>query len=450
MQFSGKPPSLEKKVLWFALLAGAPAVIATAVLLRVGDYTPRLEWTVMGAVVLCWLGFSFALRERVVFPLRTLSNLLAALREGDYSLRGRGSKDDALGEVMVEVNLMSRMLREQRLTALEATQLLRKVMQEIDVAIFTFDAESRLRLVNRRGEVLLGQAAKKLLGRTAMELGLDDLLVGETSQADPRTFASGTGRWQVSRIEFREDGVPHQLLVLSDVSRELRAEELAAWQRLVRVLSHELNNSLAPVKSLAGSMRVLLNRDERPDDWQQDMHEGLETIESRVDALSRFTGSYARLARLPEPTFERVGVRTCVRHVATLETRMAVIVEEGPDVVLQADVAQLEQALINLVKNGVDASLETGGAVRVGWDVANDRLTIWVSDEGLGLSSEANLFVPFFTTKQGGSGIGLVLARRVAENHEGELTLINRTDVDGCVARLSLPFELSRPTSGIP
>lgn len=449
MQFSEKPPSLEKKVLWFALLAGAPAVFATGVLLRVGDYTQRLEWTVMGAVVLCWLGFSFALRERVVFPLRTLSNLLAALREGDYSLRGRGSKDDALGEVMVEVNLMSRMLREQRLTALEATQLLRKVMQEIDVAIFTFDSEDRLRLVNRRGEVLLGQTGKKLLGRTAAELGLDDLLVGETSQADPRTFASGPGRWQVSRIEFREDGVPHQLLVLSDVSRELRAEELAAWQRLVRVLSHELNNSLAPVKSLAGSMRVLLDRDERPDDWQQDMHEGLETIESRVDALSRFTGAYARLARLPEPTFEPVGVRTCVRHVATLETRMAVSVEEGPDVVVQADVAQLEQALINLVKNGVDASLETGGTVRVGWDVVDDRLAIWVADDGLGLSSEANLFVPFFTTKQGGSGIGLVLARRVAENHGGELTLLNRRDADGCMARLSLPLGPSRPTSGI-
>src|SRR5690606_11563148 len=117
MQFSGKPPVLERKVLWLALLGGAPAVAATGMLLWFGDYAPRLQWTVMGAVVLCWLGFSFALRERVVFPLRTLSNLLAALREGDYSLRGRASKDDALGEVMVEVNLMSRMLREQRLSA---------------------------------------------------------------------------------------------------------------------------------------------------------------------------------------------------------------------------------------------------------------------------------------------------------------------------------------------
>ncbi|MDA0206295.1 MAG: ATP-binding protein [Acidobacteria bacterium] len=444
MQFSGKPPVLEKKVLWLALTAGAPAVIATAVLLWAGDYTPRLQWTVMGVVVLCWLGFSFALKERVVFPLRTLSNLLAALREGDYSLRGRASKDDALGEVMVEVNLMSRMLREQRLSALEATQLLRKVMQEIDVAIFTFDSDDRLRLVNRRGEVLLGQSGKKLLGRTAAELGLADLLDEDAGRAAPRTFPNQSGRWRVSRIAFREDGAPHQLLVLSDVSRELRAEELAAWQRLVRVLSHELNNSLAPVKSLAGSMRTLLDQEKPPVDWRADMNEGLATIESRVDALSRFTGEYARLARLPEPTLEAVRVRDCVRRVGTLETRMAIGIEEGPDLAVDADLAQLEQALINLVRNGADAALETGGQVRMGWDADDTRLTIWIADEGLGVSSEANLFVPFFTTKPGGSGIGLVLSRRVAENHGGTLTLTNRTDRVGCIARLSLP----RPATG--
>lgn len=444
MQFSGKPPVLEKKVLWLALTGGAPAVIATAALLWAGDYTPRLQWTILSAVVLCWLGFSFALKERVVFPLRTLSNLLAALREGDYSLRGRASKDDAMGEVMVEVNLMSRMLREQRLSALEATQLLRKVMQEIDVAIFTFDSDNRLRLVNRRGEVLLGQTGKKLLGRTAEELGLADLLEGDSSSAEPRTFPHETGRWRVSRIAFREDGAPHQLLVLSDVSRELRAEELAAWQRLVRVLSHELNNSLAPVKSLAGSMRTLLDQDEPPSDWRADMNEGLATIESRVDALSRFTGAYARLARLPEPTLEAVRVRDCVRRVTTLETRLAVAVEEGPDVTVEADLAQLEQALINLLRNGVDASLETGGQVRMGWEVDEARLAIWIADEGLGVSSEANLFVPFFTTKPGGSGIGLVLSRRIAENHGGTLTITNRVDREGCLAKLSLP----RPDTG--
>jgi PAS domain S-box-containing protein len=444
MQFSRKPPVLEKKVLWLALLGGAPAVIATALLLWAGGYAPRLQWTVLAAVVLCWLGFSFALKERVVFPLRTLSNLLAALREGDYSLRGRASKDDALGEVMVEVNLMSRMLREQRLSALEATQLLRKVMQEIDVAIFTFDSDDRLRLVNRRGEVLLGQSGKKLLGQTAHELGLADLLDDDLSSAAPRTFPNETGRWRVSRIAFREDGAPHQLLVLSDVSRELRAEELAAWQRLVRVLSHELNNSLAPVKSLAGSMRTLLDQEERPVDWRADMNEGLATIESRVDALSRFTGAYARLARLPEPTFEAVRVRDCVRRVTTLETRLPIAIEEGPDLTVEADLAQLEQALINLVRNGVDSALETGGQVRIGWELDEARLTIWIADEGLGVSSEANLFVPFFTTKPGGSGIGLVLSRRVAENHGGTLTLTNRLDREGCLARLSLP----RPETG--
>jgi signal transduction histidine kinase len=191
-------------------------------------------------------------------------------------------------------------------------------------------------------------------------------------------------------------------------------------------------------------MRTLLDQEERPVDWRADMNEGLATIESRVDALSRFTGAYARLARLPEPTFEAVRVRDCVRRVTTLETRLPIAIEEGPDLTVEADLAQLEQALINLVRNGVDSALETGGQVRIGWELDEARLTIWIADEGLGVSSEANLFVPFFTTKPGGSGIGLVLSRRVAENHGGTLTLTNRLDREGCLARLSLP----RPETG--
>lgn len=134
-----QPPRHERRVLIYSLLAGLPAVVASAALLFAGDYSDKTCWTVLILIVGAWLGFSFAVRQRVVFPLRTLSNLLAALREGDYSLRARVAKEDALGEVMDEVNLMWQMLREQRLSALEATNLLRKVMEEIDVAVFAFD-----------------------------------------------------------------------------------------------------------------------------------------------------------------------------------------------------------------------------------------------------------------------------------------------------------------------
>ena len=448
MHLPKPPPRHEKRVLVYALAAGLPAVAATGLLLWSGDYSMRLQWTVMALVLAVWLGFSFAVRERVIFPLRTLSNLLAALREGDYTLRARAAKDDAMGEVMTEVNLMSVMLREQRLSALEASRLLQNVMEEIDVAVFTFDDEEKLMLVNRAGEQLLGSNAEKLLELTADQLGLGGFLQEGGPRAAELKFPGGSGRYRVSRSSFRRQGRPHRLLVLSDVTRELRAEELAAWQRLVRVLGHELNNSLAPVKSLAGSMRTLLDSDKRPGDWEQDMAEGLGVIESRVDALSRFTVAYTRLAKLPEPRYEEVRIAECLRRVAKLETRLSVEVETGPDVTVEADAVQLEQALINLLRNGADAALETGGRVRAGWRVNGPRLDVWVADEGLGLSSDANLFVPFFTTKPGGSGIGLVLSRRIAESHGGTLTLTNRDGSSGCLATLSLPLNGSRPANG--
>ena len=341
---------------------------------------------------------------------------------------------------MHQVNAMAATLRAQRLGALEATALLRKVMEEIDVAIFAFDGQQTLRLVNRAGERLLAEPAERLLGRDADSLGLAEYLTGEHQQTIQRAFPGGTGRWGVSRATFREGGLPHQLLVITDLTRPLRDEELQAWQRLVRVLGHELNNSLAPIKSIAGSLESMLSRDPRADDWEDDMRRGLSVIASRSDALSRFLGSYARLAKLPPPTLAAVNVDTIVRRVAGLETRLKVALSPGPPLTILADPDQLEQVLINLVRNAADASLETGGAVEAGWGRAGTNLVIWVKDQGHGLSNTTNLFVPFFTTKPGGSGIGLVLSRQIAENHGGTLSLANRTDSPGCEAKLVLPL----------
>jgi nitrogen fixation/metabolism regulation signal transduction histidine kinase len=427
-----------------ALLGGLPAVLVMLLLLWQGDYSSKVQWTVTLMILSLWLGFAFALKERVVFPLQTLSNLLAALREGDYSIRARGARhDDAMGEVLVEVNTLGEVLREQRLGALEATALLRRVMEEIDVAVFTFDGERRLRLVNRAGERLLAQPVERLLGRQAEDLGLAECLEGEATRTLERTFPgapSGMARFGINRSTFREGGLPHQLLVLSDLSRALREEERQAWQRLIRVLGHELNNSLAPIKSMAGSLESLIRREPRPADWQDDMARGLRVITTRAEALSRFMEAYSRLARLPQPRLQPVDVDAWIRRVLTLETRMRVTLRPGPKVTLHADPDQLEQLLINLLRNAVDASLETGGGVNVCWKKNASHLEVWVKDEGPGLTSTANLFVPFYTTKPGGSGIGLVLSRQIAEAHGGHLTLENRRDAPGCEARLSLPL----------
>lgn len=424
-----------------ALVAGAPAVLTSMLILWFGDYTPRVQWTLTALIVCLWLGFCFALRERVASPLRTLANLLEAMREGDYSIRARHSKSgDALGEVMQQVNAMSATLREQRLGALEATTLLRKVMEEINVAVFAFDSERRLRLVNRAGERLLNQPAVRLLDQSAELLGLSQYLEGEPQRTEQRAFPGATARWGVSRSLFREGGLPHQLVVVTDLTQPLREEELKAWQRLVRVLGHELNNSLAPIKSIAGSLESLLARQPRPGDWETDTRRGLAVIASRSEALSRFMSAYATLAKLPRPSAAPVHIAELVRRVARLETRVPPELEPGPEIVLQADADQLEQLLINVIRNAADASLETGGGVRVGWERQDSRLTVWVRDQGHGLPNTANLFVPFFTTKPNGSGIGLVLSRQIAEAHGGTLTLQNAAEGPGCEARLVLPL----------
>jgi nitrogen fixation/metabolism regulation signal transduction histidine kinase len=441
---SGSRLQFERRVTLLALIAGLPAVALCVFLLWYDEYSARVQWTVDLLLIVFWLSVAFNLKQRIVRPLQTLSNILAAIREGDYSIRGRRAAiGDALGEVMLEVNDLGQTLREQRLGAMEATALLRTVMAEIDVAVFAFDGSERLRLVNRAGEKLLAQPAARLLGRTSSELGLAACFnggEGESPQTMQMVFPGGFGRWDIRRSTFREGGAQHRLLVLTDLSQTLREEERNAWQRLLRVLGHELNNSLAPIKSVAGSLADLVGRKPRPADWDDDMQRGLEVISSRADSLARFIESYSKLARLPQPRFEPLKIGSLVRRVANLETRLPVKVADGPELLVKGDDVQLEQLLINLIRNAVDASMETGGEVNVGWNQDNGQVEVWVSDEGPGLANTANLFVPFFTTKASGSGIGLVLSRQIAEAHGGTLTLENRSGSRGCEALLRLPL----------
>lgn len=433
-------PVHEQRMFLLALAAGAPAVLVAMILLWTGGYSARVQWTLTVVIALVWWACAGAVRERVASPLRTLSNLLEAMREGDYSIRARGARgEDALGDVMTQVNAMGATLRAQRLGALEATTLLRKVMEEIDVAVFAFDGEHRLRLVNRAGEKLLARPSERMLTDRAEALGLAEYLEGDETQTVQRTFPSGAGRWVIHRSGFREGGLPHQMLVVTDLTRALREEELQAWQRLVRVLGHELNNSLAPIKSIAGSLETLIQREPLASDWREDARRGLSIISSRSESLSRFMGAYARLAKLPRPQLAPMVAGAWIRQVASLEQRLKPVVRPGPEIRIRGDRDQLEQLLINLLGNAVDASLETGGGVTVSWNKLGPHLEVLIEDEGPGLSNTANLFVPFFTTKPGGSGIGLVLSRQIAEAHGGSLDLRNRASGTGCEARLVLP-----------
>jgi two-component system nitrogen regulation sensor histidine kinase NtrY len=432
--------SHERQVTRLALYGGLPAMAVAMWLLWTGDASAKVQWTVTIFLLCTWLGFVFALHERVVRPLQTLSNMLAALREQDYSLRSRRpNAEDALGLAMLEINILTDELKERRLGALEATALLQRVMGEIDVAVFAFDEDEALRLVNRSGERFLGAPAERLLGRRAEDLGLAECLRGEAPRVLDLESPAVRGRWEVRRGSFRQGGRPHQFIVLADVSRTLRQEERQAWQRLIRVLGHEINNSLTPIRSVAQQLREALARDGQPAPLRNDLVRGLDLISGRSESLTRFLASYARLARLPPPKLGTVDVDEWIRRVAGLETRAPVEVIPGPAVTIQADGDQLDQLLINLVTNAVDAALTTAGAVRVGWTAGARSLEVAVEDDGPGLPETTNLFVPFFTTKPRGTGIGLVLSRQIAEAHGGRLTLSNREDVRGCRALLWLP-----------
>src|SRR6202045_3553580 len=430
----------EGRLSWLTLAAAVPAFLVALLLPWFGDHTAKVQWTLTLLIAGFGLGFLLSAREHVIRPLQTMTNLLAALREGDYSIRARGARaDDALGEALLEINALGETLRFQRLGAFEATALLRTIMAEIDVAVFTFDPERRLRLLNRAGEHLLGKPIDKLLGKQASDLGLEPCFSANEDAPVSLNFPGASGRWGVRRSTFREHGLPHELLVLTDLSRTLREEERRAWQRLVRVLGHEMNNSLAPIKSLAGSLETLLHREPMPRDWKEDAESGLKSIAARADALSRFMEAYARLARLPPPQKEDVDLGELVRRVVNLEPRLKVQIVPGPKLQIHADAAQIEQGLINLVHNAVDAALETKGAVTIRWREEGDCVEVIVRDEGEGIMNPTNLFVPFFTTKPGGSGIGLTLSRQIAEAHSGTLSLANRTDRTGAEAVLRLP-----------
>jgi two-component system, NtrC family, nitrogen regulation sensor histidine kinase NtrY len=436
----------ERRVLVLAFLVALPSMAVSVVLVLVQNWSTDSKVALLAAEAIAWFLLVLAQHEQIVRPLQTLTNVVAALREEDYSFRARGAAmDDALGELAIEVNALADVLTIQKTSAIEATALLSRVVEEIDAPLFAFDPDHKLKLVNSAGERLLQQSAARLLGATAAELNLQPCFEAESETLVPLPY-SPNSRWMVRRSSFRQDGVPHTLIVLSDVSRALREEERSAWQRLIRVLGHELNNSLAPIKSIAGSLSSRLKRTSLTNEEREDFEKGLSIVEGRAESLNRFLQAYRQLATMPPPKLKPISLRSLVERVAGLEMRVVIEVRDDPDVTLQADPDQLEQMLINLIKNGVEAAKEVSGGgaaaapeVLVGWDVDGGNVQLKVEDNGPGIMNPSNAFVPFYTTKQGGSGIGLVLSRQIAEAHGGRLELVNRVGVRGCMARVSLP-----------
>ena len=447
----------EHRISLYSLLVASPGILVSGILIWRQPWSTESKLALSFVEIFVWWLLALALHEQTVRPLQTLANVVAALREEDYSFRVRGATtDDALGELSLEVNALADLLADQRIRVIEATALLRRVVEEIDAPLFAFDPDRVLRLVNPAGEKLLQQAAVRLLGRTADEIGLADCLRAADEALVALPASSSSARWLVRQSKFREKGVPHTLVVLSDVSRALREEERSAWQRLIRVLGHELNNSLAPIKSIAGSLGSRLAETELNPEQRRDFERGLAIIEDRTASLNRFLQAYRQLAQMPPPVIRRVALLPIMERVVLLETRMVVAISRGSDVMLMVDPDQIEQMLINLVHNAVDAALEPGlgddrssnstngvdvrkPQVTLNWVVEDQNAILTIEDNGLGLRNPSNAFVPFYTTKPSGSGIGLALSRQIVEAHGGSIDLSNLKGKRGCRVRVRLP-----------
>jgi two-component system, NtrC family, nitrogen regulation sensor histidine kinase NtrY len=437
----------EHRISVYSFLVALPGLLVSAVLVWLQPWTIGSRLALIAAELFVWWLLALALQEQTTRPLQTLANVLGSLREDDFSFRARNaSAEDALGELSLEVNALADMLSGQKVHAIEATALLQRVVDEIDAPLFAFDPGSILQLVNPAGEHLLHQNKTRMLGRTAGELDLQTCLTAENETVIELNLDPSQARWLLRRSSFRQHGVPHTLIVLSDVSRALREEERRAWQRLIRVIGHELSNSLAPIKSIAGSLSSRISSTQVDPDVRTDMQRGLGIIEARSASLHRFLEAYRRLAQMPAPNMRDISLGPLVERAAGLETRIKVQVHPGPDVVFRADPDQLEQMFINLVRNAADAVLEVKNSsapgpqdVELRWDAQPSEVVLTIDDNGPGLSNPANVFTPFYTTKPNGSGIGLVVSRQIAEAHGGRIEITNRSDIRGCSVKVVLP-----------
>lgn len=414
-----------------------PSLLLATLLLAVVPAKMRYFGYVMYATTIC-ITFLVArlLITRINQPLSTMTSLFDALKEGDYSLRGVCPNVP----LAYDINSLASVLQEQRVRNEEAIHLLTKILAALDNCVFLFDHRDALRLVNIAGLRLLGGTASEVFGRTASDIGLTAFWSARDGQTVLFTTGSKRCRYQVRTTAVRFDGRLGRLLVISDITDVLRLEEHQSWKNLVRVLSHEARNSLGPIQSIANTLLSMIRDNSLNSDLTGDVTSSLELIEDRAASLIRFLDGYSKVAHLPDPVRRRLNFTKLVCDCASLETRVPVGIATGEAAYVFADADQLKQAIINLIRNAAEAAHETNGCVYIQICASDKTVTVDIEDDGVGLPASENLFVPFFTTKSGGSGIGLVLARQIVEQHEGSLTLEARESGRGARAQVVLPI----------
>lgn len=426
-------------VAWSFAAIVAPLVIAGACL-AVGVPSGTGRVAIFAAGLVSSVATAAWFMTRALPEWRTLGDVLSALREGDYGIRGRlPPETHPLRGMIDDINHLSDTLREGRRKRTESLRFLGKTLTALQDPIFVVDGEQHLVMINPSARALIGAANESIVGRDVQAMGLGPVIAAPNDAILSWDFAARSGRWIVRRALWYSEGRENTMVMLHDVSAALGDEERSAWQRLIRVLSHELNNSLAPIGSLADSLSVLLNDPGgRPTDAE--LREGLDVIGRRASSLTRFLSGYGRLARLPPLRAREFRLDLALRRLARLEHRVEVVIDGTADIVVVGDEDQLDQAFINLLRNAAESAQPVDGGVRVDWVVVGPQVRVTIEDEGGGLPERSSLFVPFFTTKPAGSGIGLSLTRLIVEAHAGSVDLRARPAGRGALAIVMLPL----------
>ena len=391
---------------------------------------------------------SYSIYQKISYQFRSISNLLEALIQGDYTLRARTDQTGgAFDQLVVAINGLAQRLSQQRWESVESQLLLRTIIDHIDVAIIALNQDNQISFTNPAADNLLQLKKMSASQELLQQLSFVQDLTSGCHQVVELSFGHQYGRFNVYVEEFREAGKQHKLLFITDIRMLLRSEERKAWQDLVRVISHEINNSLSPIASISQTLKRIIEREPQDAAVKNDLREGLNIISERAIGLSQFVDSYKQLAKLPEPHIQALAIRPLIEKIRLLFNHQPIIIETETDVTLLLDPIQFEQVLINLIKNAVEATALTnpGSTINIRWAVSGQFFKLDICDQGSGISNPKNLFVPFYSTKKQGSGIGLVLSRQIIEAHNGRLTLSNQ-DSGGCCASIEVPVFENKPS----
>ncbi|MGX5173583.1 sensor histidine kinase [Aliikangiella sp. IMCC44653] len=386
-------------------------------------------------------------KNRANYQLQTLSNLVEAMIDGDYTLRGRKQSNPAFQDLLNRINLLADNLHKHKLKAEESQLLLEKIIQQMDVLVFATDNNNHIVMINDAARKTLGFNSSLDNGYKLSDIGMEDLVGYKNSGVVKLNKNSISGEFVLFKDQFYSDNQKHQLFLLTRIEKLLKEKEREAWQNLLRVLSHELNNSLTPIATFSTTMLRKINKEQQVTDIEK-FKDGLSIIKERAESLNQFITSYSQLSHLPQANKQDFNWAKKLKQLSKLFPDCCVInnfkFKQDPKHVIQADPHQMEQVFINLLKNAREAmaGLELK-KIEINAEVANENLIITIKDCGSGIANPKNLFVPFYTTKKSGSGIGLTLCQQILSSHDATLHLTNRENSAGAQATIVFPVKVN-------